>query len=105
LLVAPGVVAGLNPWWLTRSESTALSSAWFPVPVLGALLLVGGCAALLHAFTRFAVAVAVLPFMRWYEEATLRRRFGEGYAYRRAVPGWWTRRRPWRRPEEPSSSS
>jgi protein-S-isoprenylcysteine O-methyltransferase Ste14 len=105
LLVAPGTAAGLIPWWLTRWERTALSSARLPVPVLGALLLVGGCAVLLHAFARF-VAVAVLAFVRWYEEATLRWRFGEEYdAYRRAVPGWWPRRRPWRRPEEPSSSS
>jgi protein-S-isoprenylcysteine O-methyltransferase Ste14 len=53
-----------------------------------------------------AFAIAVLAFVRWYEEPTLRRRFGEEYdAYRRAVPGWSPRRRPWRRPEEPSSSS
>jgi hypothetical protein len=55
LLVAPGVVAGLIPWWLTGWESQALSSAWLPARVLGALLLVGGCAVLLHALARFAV--------------------------------------------------
>ena len=43
-----------------------------------------------------AFAVAVAAFVRWYEEPTLRRRFGEQYeAYRRAVPAWWPRREPW----------
>ena len=41
-------------------------------------------------------ATAVVSFVRWYEEPTLRRQFGEEYeAYRRAVPGWWPRLRPW----------
>ena len=36
-------------------------------------------------------------FVRWYEEPTLRRQFGEQYeAYRRVVPAWWPRRRPWK---------
>jgi protein-S-isoprenylcysteine O-methyltransferase Ste14 len=39
---------------------------------------------------------ASFTFVRAYEEPTLRARFGEQYdAYRRAVPGWWPRRRPW----------
>jgi protein-S-isoprenylcysteine O-methyltransferase Ste14 len=39
----------------------------------------------------------VYAFVRLYEEPTLRLQFGEQYeAYRRAVPGWWPRRRPWR---------
>jgi protein-S-isoprenylcysteine O-methyltransferase Ste14 len=42
------------------------------------------------------LAVMVL-FVRWYEEPTLGRRYGADYeAYRRAVPGWWPRRGPWR---------
>jgi protein-S-isoprenylcysteine O-methyltransferase Ste14 len=41
-------------------------------------------------------AVAVAAFVHWYEEPTLRRTFGEQYeAYRRAVPAWWPRRKPW----------
>jgi protein-S-isoprenylcysteine O-methyltransferase Ste14 len=41
--------------------------------------------------------VAVWTFVRLYEEPTLTRRFGSDYeAYRRAVPGWWPRLRPWR---------
>lgn len=44
-----------------------------------------------------AFALAVVAFVRGYEEPTLRRRFGEAYeSYRRAVPGWWPRRRAWR---------
>ena len=40
--------------------------------------------------------VAVVAFVRWYEEPTLSRQFGDQYEeYRRAVPGWWPRRHPW----------
>jgi protein-S-isoprenylcysteine O-methyltransferase Ste14 len=42
-------------------------------------------------------AVAVVAFVRLYEEPALNEQFGEEYqAYRRAVPGWWPRLRPWR---------
>jgi protein-S-isoprenylcysteine O-methyltransferase Ste14 len=42
-------------------------------------------------------AVVVLSFVRLYEEPTLSEQFGHRYEeYRRAVPGWWPRRRPWR---------
>ena len=40
-------------------------------------------------------------FVRWYEEPALTRRFGAEYeAYRRAVPAWRPRLRPWT-PGEP----
>lgn len=43
-----------------------------------------------------AFAVVVAAFVRLYEEPTLERRFGEAYeAYRRAVPPWRPRLRPW----------
>jgi protein-S-isoprenylcysteine O-methyltransferase Ste14 len=43
-----------------------------------------------------AFAAAVGAFVHWYEEPTLARQFGEQYeTYRRAVPGWWPRARPW----------
>ena len=39
---------------------------------------------------------SVVVFVRAYEEPTLARRYGEQYeAYRRAVPAWWPRGRPW----------
>ena len=43
-----------------------------------------------------AFGAAVIAFVRGYEEPTLAKRYGEQYAaYRRSVPGWWPRRRPW----------
>lgn len=43
------------------------------------------------------LAVAFVLFVRLYEEPTLASRFGRQYdEYRRAVPGWWPRLRPWR---------
>jgi protein-S-isoprenylcysteine O-methyltransferase Ste14 len=39
---------------------------------------------------------AMASFARWYEEPALARRFGESYVtYRRNVPGWVPRIRPW----------
>ena len=150
-LVAPGVVAGLIPWLLTRWQARELLPYWAPMRVLGGILLVAGLIALIRAFVRFVMEglgtpapiaaperlvvsglyryvrnpmyVAVLAaivgqalllgrlglllyaaaawllvaaFVRWYEEPTLTRRFGADYeAYRRAVPAWWPRLRPW----------
>jgi protein-S-isoprenylcysteine O-methyltransferase Ste14 len=149
LVVAPGVVAGLIPWWLTGWEA---GTTWPPLQLLGALLLVVGVIVLLHAFVRFVVegigtpapiaptqrlvvgglyrhvrnpmylavgativgqalllgrpilllyaaafAAVVFAFVRLYEEPTLARQFGAEYEdYRRAVPGWRPRLRPWR---------
>ncbi|HZA05015.1 MAG TPA: methyltransferase [Propionibacteriaceae bacterium] len=43
------------------------------------------------------VAVAFVGFVLGYEQPTLQRQFGPQYeAYRRAVPAWWPRLRPWR---------
>lgn len=151
LALAPGVVAGLAPWWITGWRVREPLPSWLPLRVAGVVLLVVGVVVLLHAFVRFVVegvgtpapvapterlvvgglyryvrnpmylavaativgqalalgqlvllpyaaafAVAVWAFVRWYEEPTLRRRFGDEYvAYRRAVPAWWPRRRPW----------
>ena len=50
LVVAPGVVAGLVPWWLTGWEST--DPPW-PLRIVGALLLVAAVLVLLQAFARF----------------------------------------------------
>lgn len=49
--VAPGIVAGLLPWWLTSWQTGR--ELWLPVRVLGALLVVGGAALLVQAFVRF----------------------------------------------------
>ena len=150
-LAAPGMVAGLIPWLLTRWQAREPLPYWAPMRVLGGILLLAGLIALIRAFVRFVMEglgtpapiaaperlvvggvyryvrnpmyVAVLAaivgqalllgrlglllyaaaawllvaaFVRWYEEPTLTRRFGEDYeAYRRAVPAWWPRLRPW----------
>jgi len=61
--------------------------------IVGQALLLGRLVLLLYAAAAWLVVAA---FVRWYEEPTLRRRFGADYeAYRRAVPAWWPRLRPW----------
>lgn len=152
LVVAPGVVAGLIPWWLTGWKAVDPPPYSGPLRVVGAGLLLGGTGVLLHAFPRFVIEGLGTPapaapterlvigglyryvrnpmylavtavivgqglllsqprlllyaavisllnaaFVRWYEQPTLSRQFGTDYdAYRRAVPAWLPRRRPWR---------
>jgi protein-S-isoprenylcysteine O-methyltransferase Ste14 len=52
LVVAPGLITVLVPWWLTGWEANAW---WLPLRVLGALLIAAGAAVLLAAFGRFVV--------------------------------------------------
>lgn len=52
LVLAPGVVAGLVPWWITDWHT---HDVWLPVRAVGAVLIASGAAALLHAFGRFVV--------------------------------------------------
>jgi protein-S-isoprenylcysteine O-methyltransferase Ste14 len=62
--------------------------------IVGQALVLGQPALLLYAAIFGAVVYA---FVRLYEEPTLGSQFGDQYEeYRRAVPGWWPRRRPWR---------
>lgn len=50
-----------------------------------------------------AVAAAFVAFVRWYEEPSLRRRYGVAYdEYRERVPGWLPR---WRRTGRPMRAS
>jgi protein-S-isoprenylcysteine O-methyltransferase Ste14 len=61
--------------------------------IVGQALLLGQLILLLYAAAAWLVVAA---FVRFYEEPTLARRFGADYeAYRRAVPAWWPRLRPW----------
>ena len=143
-VLAPGLVAGLIPWWLTGWDVEEPVSFWVPLRAVGAVLVVAGVGVLVHAFVRFVVegtgtpapvapterlvvgglyryvrnpmylavlaavvgqalllgrlellayaavlAAAFAAFVHWYEEPTLRRRFGDDYdAYRRTVPAW-----------------
>jgi protein-S-isoprenylcysteine O-methyltransferase Ste14 len=52
--LAPGVVAGLIPWWLT-SWKAARPPWWLPLRATGAVLLLAGVGVLVHAFARFVV--------------------------------------------------
>lgn len=152
-VLAPGVVAGFVPWWLTGWRVRQPLSSWAvtPLRVLGVALIAAGAVVLVQAFTRFvvegvgtpapiaptqklvvgglyryvrnpmylavlaaivgqalvlsqpvllanaaAVGAAMAAFVHGYEEPTLADRFGAEFeAYRRAVPAWWPRRRPW----------
>jgi protein-S-isoprenylcysteine O-methyltransferase Ste14 len=61
--------------------------------LVGQALLLGQLGLLLYTAAFWLIAAA---FVRWFEEPALTRRFGADYdAYRRAVPGWWPRLRPW----------
>src|SRR5919108_2873672 len=52
---APGVVAGLVPWWLTGWRVRGPLAHWAPVRLAGLILLVLGAIVLVRAFARFAV--------------------------------------------------
>lgn len=53
--VAPGVVAGLLPWWLTGWRVETPLQFWGPVRVLGAVLTAAAAAVLVSAFARFVL--------------------------------------------------
>lgn len=50
--LAPGIVAGLVPWWLTGWQ---MQGAPLLFRIVGAILIAGGVAFLLHSFGRFVV--------------------------------------------------
>lgn len=52
--LAPGVVAGLVPWSLTRWQPSPLAGFDVPVRLVGWALVLAGAAVLLEAFARFA---------------------------------------------------
>lgn len=63
------------------------------IAILGQALLFGSLGVLLYAVLAWLAPAA---FVRWYEEPTLVRTYGDEYeAYRRAVPAWLPRLRPW----------
>jgi protein-S-isoprenylcysteine O-methyltransferase Ste14 len=55
LVLAPGVVAGLIPWWLTGWQIEDPVRFWAPLRLVGAVLVLAGVGVLLHAFVRFVV--------------------------------------------------
>lgn len=71
--------------------------------IVGQALLLGQLGLLMYAVAAWVVVAA---FVRFYEEPTLTRRFGADYeAYRRAVPAWWPRLRPWEPGEREESGA
>lgn len=149
--MAPGVVAGVVPWWMTGWRMREAPAWAWPLRLAGALLVVAGASVLVAAFRRFVVeglgtpapvaptehlvvgglyryvrnpmyvavlsailaqaalfwhsslvwyaglvAIAFMSFVRIYEEPTLAQKYGAEYeAYRRSVPAWIPRLRPW----------
>ena len=53
LFLAPGVVAGVIPWLLTRWEVER--ALWIPLRLAGGVILASSVGVLLHAFARFVV--------------------------------------------------
>jgi protein-S-isoprenylcysteine O-methyltransferase Ste14 len=55
LAAAPGMVAGLLPWWITRWEFRPPFFGMGLTRAIGAVLIVAGASALLDSFVRFAL--------------------------------------------------
>jgi protein-S-isoprenylcysteine O-methyltransferase Ste14 len=55
LVLAPGAVSGLVPWWLSRWQLQPPFLGLAPLRVLGGILVAAGVAALLDSFARFAL--------------------------------------------------
>ena len=55
LLLAPGIVAGVLPWWITRWQFRPPFFGIASLRVLGMLLIVAGLPPLLDSFARFAL--------------------------------------------------
>ena len=116
LLLAAGAAVVLHAFWRFVAEGIGT-----PAPVaapqhlvvggiyrhvrnpmyVAVLAMIIGQALLLGQFVLLAYAALLwlvfASFVRFYEEPTLAARFGEDYdAYRRAVPAWLPRLRPWR---------
>jgi protein-S-isoprenylcysteine O-methyltransferase Ste14 len=55
LALAPGTMAGIVPWWITRWRFESPVSPWLPLRWIGGLVLLTSAAFLVHAFARFAL--------------------------------------------------
>jgi protein-S-isoprenylcysteine O-methyltransferase Ste14 len=55
LLIAPGTVAGLVPWWISGWRIRPPLLHFFPFRWIGVLLIVAGLPVLLDSFARFAL--------------------------------------------------
>jgi len=55
LLIAPGFVAGVVPYWISRWRNGAAYAGSSAIRILGVLLIIFGIPLLLDSFTRFAL--------------------------------------------------
>jgi len=55
LVLAPGTVAGLVPWWISGWRLESPASWWLPLRVIGGVLAVAGMLILIDSFARFAI--------------------------------------------------
>lgn len=114
-VIAPLVLAGFVPWWVTQWE---FRPAFFGVDltrILGGTLIIVGVPGLVDSFARFALEGLGTPapnaptqklvvtglffhvFVVMYEEPTLKQTFGTEYeSFRTNVPRWIPRLTPWR---------
>ena len=53
--LAPGTVAGLVPWWISRWRFENPAIWWLPLRVAGGVLVAAGTLVLLDSFARFAI--------------------------------------------------
>ena len=53
-ILAPGIVGGLVPWWISRRGADTASLGW-PLQGLGVMLIAAGALVLLDSFARFAL--------------------------------------------------
>jgi protein-S-isoprenylcysteine O-methyltransferase Ste14 len=51
--LAPGIVAGVVPWWITGWETSEPLQSWTPLRLVGAVVIVAGAVVLVLAFARF----------------------------------------------------
>jgi protein-S-isoprenylcysteine O-methyltransferase Ste14 len=54
-VLAPGIVGGVIPWWLTGWRVQRPLPFWVPIRLVGAILLVTGAVVLVRAFAQFVV--------------------------------------------------
>jgi protein-S-isoprenylcysteine O-methyltransferase Ste14 len=54
-VLAPGTLAGIVPWWISRWQFQRSAFWWFPLQTAGAVLVAAGSLALLDSFVRFAI--------------------------------------------------
>jgi protein-S-isoprenylcysteine O-methyltransferase Ste14 len=55
LVLAPGTVAGLVPWWISHWHVETPFPGWLPLRFLGGLLIAAGVPVLVDSFARFAL--------------------------------------------------